>query len=201
MGARYRVSSPLSSSPQTPDFRGQIERLRGYLLRYAGLQLRNPEAAEDAVQETLLAALAAGEAAFAGRSNLRTWLTGILKHKIVDTIRRQNRERPAQDFDRGEEMEFDSLFDSRGHWQEMPDAWVQPEGALQQKQFLAALAACLAALPERTSRVFMMREHLGLETAEICKELGITATHCWVMLHRARMALRLCLEMNWFKKQ
>jgi len=200
MGARYRVSSPLSSSPQTPDFRGQIERLRGYLLRYAGLQLRNPEAAEDAVQETLLAALAAGETAFAGRSNLRTWLTGILKHKIVDTIRRQNRERPAQNFDRREETEFDSLFDSRGHWQEMPDAWEQPEGALQQKQFLAALAACLAALPERTARVFMMREHLGLETEEICKELGITATHCWVMLHRARMALRLCLEMNWFKK-
>ena len=77
MGARYRVSSPLSSSPQTPDFRGQIERLRGYLLRYAGLQLRNPEAAEDAVQEALLAALAAGETAFGGRSNLRTWLTGI----------------------------------------------------------------------------------------------------------------------------
>ena len=200
MGARYRVSSPLSSSPQTPDFRGQIESLRPYLLRYASLQLRHPEAAEDAVQEALLAALAAGETAFGGRSNLRTWLTGILKHKIVDAIRRQSRERPAREFDPDGESEFDSLFDNRGHWQEMPDAWQQPEGALQQKQFLAALEACLAALPERTARVFMMREHLGLETAEICKELDVTATHCWVMLHRARMALRLCLEMNWFKK-
>jgi len=200
MGARYRVSSPLSSSPQTPDFRGQIESLRPYLLRYASLQLRHPEAAEDAVQEALLAALAAGETAFGGRSNLRTWLTGILKHKIVDAIRRQSRERPAREFDPDGESEFDALFDGRGHWQEMPDAWQQPEGALQQKQFLAALEACLAALPERTARVFMMREHLGLETAEICKELDVTATHCWVMLHRARMALRLCLEMNWFKK-
>ena len=96
--------------------------------------------------------------------------------------------------------EFDALFDRRGHWDPMPDAWEHPEQALNQRQFLAALEACLRALPERTARVFMMREHLGLETPEICKELGITATHCWVMLHRARMALRLCLQENWFGK-
>ena len=174
--------------------------MRPYLLRYASLQLRDSAAAEDAVQETLVAALA-GEAGFAGRANLRTWLTGILKHKIVDTIRRQSRERPASDLGAAEEAdEFDSLFDQRGHWQEAPEAWEQPEQALNQRQFLAALEACLKALPERTARVFMMREHLGLETSEICKELGITATHCWVMLHRARMALRLCLETNWFGK-
>lgn len=162
--------------------------------------MRDAAAAEDAVQDTLLAALA-GEAGFAGRSNLRTWLTGILKHKIVDTIRRQSRDRPAQEPGAdGDDGDFDALFDDCGHWQEAPDAWQQPEGSLQQKQFLAALEACLRDLPERTARVFMMREHLGLETSEICKELGITTTHCWVMLHRARMALRLCLEMNWFKK-
>jgi len=197
MGSLKTVSSPLSSDA---DFRRKIEALRPYLLRYATLQLRDAAAAEDAVQETLLAALA-GEANFAGRANLRTWLTGILKHKIVDSIRRQARERPAADLQNGVESgEFDGLFDRRGHWQEAPDAWQQPEGALGQKQFLAALEACLRALPERTARVFMMREHLGLETAEICKELGISATHCWVMLHRARMALRLCLQTNWFEK-
>ena len=148
----------------------------------------------------MLAALA-GEANFAGRSNLRTWLTGILKHKIVDVIRRQSRERPVADLETENGADdFDGLFDRRGHWEEAPDAWEQPEGALGQKQFLAALEACLRALPERTARVFMMREHLGLETSEICKELGITSTHCWVMLHRARMALRLCLTTNWFEK-
>ena len=188
--------------PSAPpaSFRAQVENLRPYLLRYATLQLRDTAAAEDAVQEALLAALA-GEANFAGRSNLRTWLTGILKHKIVDTIRRQSRERPALEQETGGDAgEFDGWFDRRGHWEEAPDAWQQPEGSLQQKQFLGALEACLRALPERTARVFMMREHLGLETSEICKELGITATHCWVMLHRARMALRLCLETNWFGK-
>jgi RNA polymerase sigma-70 factor, ECF subfamily len=182
------------------NFRAQVESLRPYLLRYARLQLRDSAAAEDAVQDALLAALSA-EASFAGRSNLRIWLTGILKHKIVDAIRRQIRDRPASEQEHGDgEGEFDALFDHRGHWEEAPDAWQQPEGSLQQKQFLAALEACLRALPERTARAFMMREHLGLETSEICKELGISATHCWVMLHRARMALRLCLEMNWFKK-
>ena len=197
MGPRFRTSSPLAASA---DFRRKIEDLRPYLLRYASLQLRDAAAAEDAVQEALLAALA-GEASFAGRSNLRTWLTGILKHKIVDAIRRQSRERTAAEPDSGSDAEeFDGLFDRRGHWEESPDAWEQPEGALGQKQFLAALEACLRALPKRTARAFMMREHLGMDTPEICKELGITATHCWVLLHRARMALRLCLQTNWFGK-
>lgn len=189
---------------QLADFRAQVEGLRPYLLRYASLQLRDTAAAEDAVQEALLAALG-GEASFAGRSHLRTWLTGILKHKIVDTIRRQSRERPAAELgsdDDADDVEglFDGLFDRRGHWNEAPEAWREPEGSLAQKQFIAALEACLRALPERTARAFMMREHLGLETDEICKELEITATHCWVLLHRARMALRLCLEKNWFAK-
>src|SRR5258706_5562375 len=91
MGPPNPVSSPLSTRA---DFRSQIEGLRPYLLRYATLQLRDAAAAEDAVQEALLAALA-GDANFAGLSKLRTWLTGILKHKIVDAIRRQSRERPA----------------------------------------------------------------------------------------------------------
>lgn len=181
------------------DFRTQVESLRPYLLRYATLQLRNPEAAEDAVQEALVAALA-GEPNFAGRSNLRTWLTGILKHKIVDTIRRQSRERPATMDADGTTEEFDALFDETGHWAEPPGPWEQPEGALAQKQFLAALEQCLRALPQRTAQAFMMREHLGFETSEICKELGITSTHLWVMLYRARMALRQCLELNWFAK-
>ena len=197
MGLPETVSSPLAAAT---DFRKQVEDLRPYLLRFASLQLRDAAAAEDAVQDTLVAALA-GESGFAGRANLRTWLTGILKHKIVDAIRRQARERPATDLEpEGGGDEFDGLFDGRGHWQEAPGAWEQPEQALGQRQFLAALEACLRALPERTARALMMREHLGLETSEICKELGITSTHCWVMLHRARMALRLCLQETWFAK-
>jgi len=168
------------------NFRAEIEALRPYLLRYASLELRGREAAEDAVQETLLAALAA-EASFAGRSNLRTWLTGILKHKIVDSIRRSSRERA---------FDLDARFDQTGHWREPPQAW--PERTLEDKQFLQALERCLAMLPARTGQVFLMREHLGFETADICKEVGITPTHCWVLLYRARMALRECLGKGGF---
>ncbi len=183
------------------DFRARIESQRAYLLRYARLQLRNAEAAEDAVQEALLAALA-GEAGFAGRSNLRTWLTGILKHKIVDAMRRSSREQPLGGDDAEAELsELDALFVEDGHWRDPPAGWVDPGRALEQKQFFAALEMCLERLPARTARAFLMREHLGLETEEICKELEITSTNCWVMLYRARVTLRQCLEATWFSDQ
>lgn len=177
------------------DFRSKVEAERSYLLRYASLQLRDPHAAEDVVQETLVAALA-GEAGFGGRSNLRTWLTGILKHKIVDAIRRLSREAPVDPDEAG----FEDLFNERGHWIDAPAAWDDPDASLEQKQFFAALEECLGRLPAKTARVFMMREHLGYETADICKELGVTPTHCWVLLYRARTALRECLQQNWFAK-
>jgi len=182
----------------TDEFRRQVERERAYLLRYATLQLRNPAAAEDAVQDTLLAALGSG-AGFAGRSSLRTWLTGILKHKIIDAIRKATREAPlAEDAEAPDEDALDTLFKANGHWASRPAAWEQPEQALESREFLRVLEECLGRLPARTAQVFMMREHLGVETGEICKELGITPTHCWVLLHRARMALRECLQLNWF---
>jgi len=177
------------------DFRAQVEALRPYLIRYASLELRNREAAEDAVQETLLAALAA-EAGFRGRSNLRTWITGILKHKIVDAIRRSARDRAPDELDTGD---VDRLFDESGHWRDAPQAW--PDDVLESRQFLAALDECLKRLPARTGQVFLLREHLGFETAEICKELALTPTHCWVLLYRARMALRECLGKGWLDKR
>jgi RNA polymerase sigma-70 factor, ECF subfamily len=167
-----------------------IEGERGYLLRYAGLQLRNPAQAEDAVQETLLAAIE-GASRFSGKSSLRTWLTGILKHKIIDQLRRSAREQPF--------AAADELFAGDGHWREMPADWGNPDAALENSRFRAALELCLQRLPERTARVFMMREVMEMPTAEICQELQITATNCWVMLHRARLILRECLEQTWFE--
>jgi len=181
------------------EFRSEVEKQRPYLVRYATLQLRDPDAVQDVVQETLLAALA-GESGFGGRSNLRTWLTGILKHKIVDTIRRQSREVAISGDMEGDGSEFDALFEANGHWREHPAAWTDPDSALSQRQFFQVLEECLKKLPMKTARVFMMREHLGSETAEICKEMSVTPTHCWVLLHRARMALQLCLDRNWFGK-
>jgi len=178
-----------------------IERERAYLLRYARLQLRDPALAEDAVQETLLAALE-GAARFAGKSSLRTWLTGILKHKIIDHLRRAGREQSltSADDDRPEAEAVDALFAADGHWREFPAQWGNPDAALENSRFWTAFDECARRLPARTARVFMMREIMDMPTAEICKELDITATNCWVMLHRARLTLRECLELQWFGK-
>src|SRR5215831_527499 len=135
------------------DFRSQIEAERAYLLRYASLQLRDRAAAEDAVQETLVAALA-GENSFGGRSNLRTWLTGILKHKIIDTIRKGARETPIES-----DEQLEAVFDAAGHWKSFPAEWDDPDRSLEQKQFFVALELCLEGLPEKTARAFLMREH------------------------------------------
>jgi len=178
-----------------------IERERAYLLRYARLQLRDPALAEDAVQETLLAALE-GAARFAGKSSLRTWLTGILKHKIIDHLRRAGREQSltSADDDRPEAEAVDALFAADGHWREFPAQWGNPDAAIESSRFWIAFDECSRRLPARTARVFMMREIMDMPTAEICKELDITATNCWVMLHRARLTLRECLELQWFGK-
>lgn len=178
--------------------RDEAARLRPLLLRFARLQLRDEAAAEDAVQDCLLAALA-GEQRFAGKSALRTWLTGILRHKIVDHIRRRAREPSVQAVDdEGDERDFDALFLADGHWAEPPAAWGDPQRTLENKHFHDVFEACMEILPEKTARVFMMREFLDLETDEICKELAMSATNCWVVLYRARMRLRECLQINWF---
>jgi RNA polymerase sigma-70 factor (ECF subfamily) len=178
----------------------EVERFRGYLMRYALLQLRDSTAAEDVVQETLLAALE-GSDRFSGRSTIKTWLTGILKHKIIDQLRRKSREQPllqGDDDERSEGDVADALFKADGHWQTFPANWGDPDKALENKKFWETFEMCARAMPARTARVFMMREVMDLSTEEICKELGITATNCWVMLHRARLTLRECFETNWF---
>jgi RNA polymerase sigma-70 factor (ECF subfamily) len=178
----------------------QIEKHRAYLLRYASLQLRDAGAAEDAVQDTLIAALE-GMERFSGNSSVKTWLTGILKHKIIDHHRRQSREQPlTEDDERSEADAVDALFKSDGHWNNRPRNWSDPDQALENKRFLEALDLCTKNLPAKTARVFMMRDVMEIETEDICKELNITATNCWVMLHRARLSLRECLEMTWFGK-
>ncbi len=183
------------------DISGQLAQHRGYLLRVARLQLRDEALAEDVVQETLAAALSGG--GFSGKSSVKTWLTGILKHKIVDAIRRKQREPAAVASFGGIDAEldvedFDALFNSKGEWDAPPADWGDPEEALNRRQFFDVMDLCLEKLPPNTARAFMMREVMDLDCDEICAELSITANNLWVILYRARMALRACLEQNWF---
>src|SRR5215831_8458706 len=182
-----------------PSFAAQLQIHRGYLLRVAQLQLRDSALSDDVVQDTLVAALQ-GEDGFAGKSSIKTWLTGILKHKIIDAIRQRARS-PA--FASIEEEcrtdEFDALFDETGHWEKPPADWgSDPERHLSQQQFFDVMQQCLENLPANTARVFVMREVMELEAGEICQELSITSNNLWVILYRARMALRECLERRWF---
>ena len=182
-----------------PDFAAQVQTHRAYLLRVAQLQLRDTALSEDVVQDTLVAALQ-GEAGFSGKSSLKTWLTGILKHKIVDAIRQRSR---APAFASLEEEcridDLDALFDETGHWENPPADWGgDPESQLSQQQFFEVMQLCLENLPPNTARAFMMREVMELDAYEICQQLTITSNNLWVILYRARMALRECLERRWF---
>lgn len=166
-----------------------------YLYRFALMRLRDPHQAEDVVQETLLAAIK--NPSFSEQSSPRTWLTGILKHKITDCMRKQLREIPASELLSEEDANMDDFFDDTGHWAEKPQAWDLPHDALQQKQFLQVLQECMSRLPQKLATIFSMRDVDDMDNEEICKALGITATNAWVMLYRARMGLRKCLELHW----
>jgi RNA polymerase sigma-70 factor (ECF subfamily) len=171
---------------------------RSYLLRFARLQLRNDAWAEDAVSETLLAALSRPQA-FEQRSQLKTWLVGILKHKVIDILRSRRREVALDGDDEDAGADLDGLvFKADGHFAQQPADWGDPEQALASRQFFEVLEACTEKLPPAMARVFMMREWLELPSEDICKELALTPTNLYVQLHRARLRLRACLQLNWF---
>ena len=178
----------------------QLAQHQAYLLRFARLQLRNDAWAEDAVSETMLAALSKPQS-FDNRSQLKTWLVGILKHKVVDILRQRQRQREVSvDQDEGDgNEELDALmFKADGHFAAQPADWGNPEQELNSRQFFTVLEACAEKLPPAMGRVFLMREWLELPSDEICKELQLTPTNLYVQLHRARLRLRECLDLNWF---
>jgi RNA polymerase sigma-70 factor (ECF subfamily) len=174
---------------------------RPVLFRYALLQLRDDQLAEDAVQETLLAAWQSASN-FEGKARLRTWLIGILKHKIADHWRRILPEIIAADIDvienEDSEADEDDFFMSNGHWNGGPSTWSDPEAALKQQEFWAIYETCQNNLPPKMAQVFMLRELVGLEAAEVCRETGLSDANYWVIMHRARLRLRECLEIRWF---
>jgi RNA polymerase sigma-70 factor, ECF subfamily len=179
-----------------------LARLRRDLLRFARLQLRDAAAAEDAVQEALAAAWTQSDR-FAGQSAHKTWVFGILRHKLVDILRARQRTINLSALDDeldGEALLDRELFKENGHWsrEAQPRSWPTPERAMRQQQFWTLFEMCLDHLPEQIGRVFMMREFLDLETNQICSELQLSANHCSVLIYRARLRLRTCLTEKGF---
>ena len=170
------------------------------LYRYAYFRINDAALAEDLVQDTLLAALQAQES-FAGRSTERTWLIGILKNKLIDHLRKYSREQ-TMDTTPGSDQDFDALFkdDNWSHWRTPPSVWDNPSAALEQQQFWTVFSDCLGALPGRQAEAFTLCEIEGLDGNEACKVLGVATSNIWVLLHRARLRLRECLENHWFEQ-
>lgn len=190
----------LSDTPQSLVDTAFLTTLREQMLKFATLQLRDRALAEDAVQEALLAALRYSDR-FNGQAAVKTWVFAILKNKIIDTVRRRTRANEVSVHSEAsdDDQDLNELFDTKGHWNGSgPSAWANPEAALQEQQFWGVFEACLNHLPAQQARVFMMREFIGLETPEICSEAEVTSSHLNVLLYRARMRLRECLEMRWF---
>lgn len=189
----------MKESANPASIRLEFEGHRQYLFKFAILQIRDRDAVEDLVQETMAAALAAADG-FSGKSSVRTWLTGILIHKMVDFRRRAGRQRTVS-IDAIHEVggadEVDAFFKENGRYLELPKDWGDPEQALSQSRFLEILEKCVEGLPETGAQVFLLREMMGFSTDEICSELGVTSTNCSVLLYRARMRLRECMEKRW----
>ena len=175
-----------------------------YLYSYAMSRLREPETAEEVVQETLLAALQ-GRSKFAGNCSERTWLVSILKHKIIDHYRRRSRRANVENIDTliaEPEDAFQAEGEWQGHWKNGagPLDWgSDPYRDLEQSEFWQVFQTCLAELPPRLAKVFTLREVEAYSSSEICEILGITESNLWVMLHRARTQLRKGLERRWFE--
>jgi RNA polymerase sigma-70 factor (ECF subfamily) len=167
------------------------------LYRYALLRVRVRELAAELVQETFLEALR-GWGSFAGQSSERTWLVGILKHRIVDHLRRTTRERAASEESSSRPID-DPEFDARGHWRAMPDSWRgDPSSVLEAREFWDVFGVCLSRLPRGLADAFFLREVDGLSAEETRELLKISADNLWMRLHRARSLLRDCLQLNWF---
>ena len=182
-----------------------VDAYSDYLYAFALSRVRDQWLAEDMVQDTLLAAMQSGKS-FEARSSEKTWLCGILKHKIIDHFRKSCREVELTE-EETDMSSYDYLFRDKGvwkgHWsaESRPIQWNgDPEKVLEHTEFRGILSHCLGELPERVANCFTLREMDGFEAAEICMILGISPNNFWIMMHRARLHLRRCIDSNWFRK-
>jgi RNA polymerase sigma-70 factor, ECF subfamily len=178
----------------------QLPLLRQRLMRQARAVVYDTALAEDLVQETLLAVFEQASER-KGQASLSTWAIAILKNKVADWYRSADRKRFVQQTEEQADEELsdgvEALYDASGHYVQQVPTWQQPQNQMEQRQMFTILEQCADRLPKQTSRVFMMREWLGFETSEICTRLSISADNCRTIMHRARMGMRECMQLNW----
>jgi len=187
-------------NPSAIDTEKWVDHYGDMMYRYTLIRVKDPDASEEIVQSTFLAALQS-QSTFEGRSSEKSWLFGILKHKILDHFRELKKQKyfdllPDDDTD-----PFENAYNSKGAWIKPPQSWARtPEQLAENTQLAQALVDCLDGMPEKFRRVFVLKEIEGADSAVICKEFEIQPTNLWVILHRARNQLDRCLETNWFQQ-
>jgi RNA polymerase sigma-70 factor, ECF subfamily len=176
-----------------------VDRYGDIMYRYTLLRVKDVDSAEEIVQNTFLAAVQA-QSSFAGLSTEKSWLFGILKHKIMDHFRAQKRLLSFNVSDNDDSTENE--YESSGHWKIFPKDWgLDPEKAAENNELARHLRRCLDALPKKTRQIFIMKEVDGLDSTQICNEFDIKPTNLWVILHRARNHLKQCLETHWLSNR
>ncbi len=196
-GASPDESMGAAQSAPTEILESWVDEHAGYLFRYALPRVRDHHAAEELVQETFLAAMKTLDS-FQSKSSPRTWLVGVLRHKIMDLFRKIDRKRETESLDVSDPA-IDSWFDNKGRWIKAPEHIDVDPAALQERaDFWVVFEGCLGALPELQADAFSLRIMDDVESKEVCKVLSISSTNLWVLLHRARARLRACLEAKWF---
>lgn len=190
----------MTASPDMAEFALLAHQWRGAMLRFAALHLQPREEAEDAVQDAL-AALLQTRRVDLHRGDAKTYLFGILRHKVTDRLRRKYRHEVSYADAFADDLD-DLLFDPHGHWIAgmAPAAWVTPEDKLSSDQFFAVVDACVLKLPPKPARVFSMKEFLECDADEICSTLGLTKSDYWQCMSRARKQIQLCLTHHWFER-
>lgn len=179
--------------------------LRVQMLKFATLQLADEHLAEDAVQEALMSALQHVDS-FAGQSAFKTWVFAILKNKMIDQLRKQKHLTTISSLfqdDEAERLSMDQLFNDKGYWHlsERPVAWSLPDQSAENQDFWRIFEACLEHLPAKQAQVFMLREFIEFETDEICSKMQLSISNLNVLIYRARLKLRECLENKWVLKE
>ena len=173
-----------------------IDNYADYMYNYAIVRVNDSDLAKDLVQDTFFAGLKSAKN-FQGKSTERTWLISILKRKIIDHYRKINSKKGQAEV----RMNFYDDGENEGNWLEerVPQSWEnQLEKSVENDELKKQLSSCIEALPEKYAMVFRMKTIQEFETEEICKELDITSSNLWVIIHRARTQLRKCMEDNWF---
>lgn len=185
-------STPNSLSPNK-----WVDSYADYLYNYAIVRVNDTYVAKDLVQETFFSGLKSAKN-FKGESTERTWLVSILKRKIIDYYRKINSKKGKAEV----RVNFYTDGESEGNWleEQVPHPWNTSDAGLENEELRLQLNKCINNLPKKYAIVFRMKTIQNIQTEDICNELEISSSNLWVMVHRARIQLRKCMEDNWFKK-